>query len=373
MRTPQWIVLIIMILLINNVLLIRNLDYFYPSLEQTTPQPNPPSVPSLVPEPRNTTTIIESPEGALVSTTKTRATLAESTPEQVSFEQDFKQFSETQTFLEIMDQYTLSSGQRMMQQLQQFSSMSAQELYDAFISSENMSDKELALQGLAQGGWGELSSSQIKEIYLESADSWYGGVEALRILLERDDPEALLWAKEALNKPTFGLSGGYDLVGLLYQKDPEFIENYVASLDVDKFNNTSRYTMTFIQEPELQKIFYEKNLDKILVSNNSTLFQMPPYNLDMELSSDQQSKVADLLSSRNRSKRRFALSVVNLVKDEQLLRQGYESLTRDRDRQTMLAKFISARNNDPTTRALVRQLAADSNNPQIRALAEAIR
>ncbi len=283
--------------------------------------------------------------------------------ESTSFDQEFRRFSQSDEFIAIMDRYTMSTGDRMMQNMQQYSSMSARELYDSYTNSQSSTDKQMALQALMQGKMGELSPVELKDLYQASESELFGKYQVLQVLLEKNDAEALQWAKQEIDNPMLALQGGYDIFAQINDKDPAFIREYVENLRVEDLA-ASQYALSalLMQDQGLAATFYTKNLDQVLDSNSNTLFQMVPFDLKLDMNSDQQYKITELLSSGSRDKRNFAIGLIHNVSDPRLIRDGFAKLTRSQDQQTMLSTLISSASNE-NIKKLARELAAESDDP----------
>ena len=293
MQNLKWILGVAALLIANNAFLIWYLDNESEPVEETVTQMQDGRLKGgeLRKEPVNQTLAV--PEEVAVSQPQN------SEPAELNdsfagdeFSRSFRSFSDSAEFLDIMDNYTIRSGERMMRRMQETAQMSASELYDLFVSSDSAADRTLAMQGLSQGKMSQLEDYQIKELY-KSGEPW-GRMEALKLLLERDDLEAVEWAKEAATNPSSMMMGGHEVLPLLYEKDPEFVRDYVNNLSVD---DASHGLIFLFQNDELKQLFFENNLDQILESSNSSVFQLAPHNIQVELDSNQQSRAIELLAS----------------------------------------------------------------------------
>ncbi len=307
-------------------------------------------------------------KGDLALSTDTLA-VSDQPAETTSFEQEFRRFSRSEEFIAIMDRYTMSTGDRMMQNMQQYSTMSARELYDSYTNSQSSTDKQMALQALMQGKMGDLSTVELKDLYQASESELFGKYQVLQVLLEKNDAEALQWAKQEVDNPMLAMQGGYDIYAQINDKDPAFIREYVENLRVEDLA-ASQYSLSalLMQDQELAKTFYAKNLDQVLDSNSNTLFQMVPYNLQLDMNSDQQYKITELLGSGSRDKRNFAIGLVHNVSDPRLIRDGFAKLTRSQDQQTMLSTLITGASTE-NIKKLARELAAASDDPVLQQFA----
>ena len=243
------------------------------------------------------------------------------------------------------------------------------ELYQFINNAENANERSNALNYLLQSSKiKQLSNDELKHAYGLSTDHVWGKTKILEVLLEKGDEQALVWAKASISENNSINRYGFDMYSAVYQQDSEFIKSHLESLELD-LESPNLGLFTFLaQEPEVAKPFYIRNLDKILDSNSDEIFSYASSISGVELSSSQQSKVIDLFSSPNRNKRHFAINLATQIKDTDVLRSAYTTLDRSQEKIIFIAQLVNSIDN-PEAAALARELASNSDNPQIRRFA----
>jgi len=156
------------------------------------------------------------------------------------------------------------------------------------------------------------------------------------------------------------------LFDVIYDKDPEFIKQYIANVEFEGSSNSVNL-ISFVQtEPDLSSTFFARNFDKILDSTNDDVFRYI-YGLNIEMTSTQQSRVAELFSSKNKDKRRFAIGLASKITDTATLRNAYDQLSRTSDKNHFISTLLSDGSNSKN-KQLARELAENSNDPSIQQL-----
>lgn len=363
MKPYQVILIVITIVALNNLLVLSLVGYF--SKESSLPA-TPVNVASkTVPEPEDT--LVTNAESIFEPPAIDTQVAPDPSPETSAPEEELvsavKRFVTSKDFEKVLDEYQLSASLRYQQMQKRFSRMGASELYDAAINSDSRTEKQMALAMLNQGKVNDLETSELKVLYQEqSVDEW-GKRQILVKLLEEKDPEALNWAKQLLSDGQ--VFYGDEVYAAVYEVDPDFVKERLSNLDLSDSQSSASALSFVIQEPELAKVFFEENFDKILESNSNQIYQMGAYSVDFDLSRRQQASLIEFFDSTNRHKRSFAISVSKNIDDVDVLRDAYSRLAKRKDQRNFLRRLSLERMN-PDKRSLVQELAADSDDPEIR-------
>lgn len=360
--------ILIIVLVLNNYLLLNFLGYFSES-----PDSGSPATPDTIAtaeqsglsqgEQEQTSESdaapVESPNTGVAAFQAESSTTTLTELSDRNFITSFKRLSKSEDFTDIMDEYTMTSGQRLMETQREFMQMSAEELYELAVNSERGMDRAMALQTLSQGKIGDLGVYELKNLYqLENLDIWARS-KIVERLLEEDDPDGLAWARQIVTEQSQNAYISHELLEGIYEKDVEFVRDYLDQIDLEGQQVTSALIFFSSQDPELAGEFLQKNLDAILNSSNRRVFQLNAFGAKVEMNSEQQEQVLQLLESRNRQKRQFAISLLNSIGDTEVLRRAYDSLSKRSEKRTFLFSLYGDED-APEKRQLAKDLAAES-------------
>ena len=284
---------------------------------------------------------------------------------QPDFREEFREFAASQEFAEIMNEYTLAQSRRGAEKQNEFQSMTAQELLSVYLSTDSSLDKQSALS-LLNGKYDQLETYEIKQLYqsLDATSRRWNGTELLNVLLERDDPDALVWVKQEILNADSSNNISRDVFEIVYEKDPEFISNYVRDLPLDVATKQGFFFSLLSTESELAKIFLEKNIDEILETGNTTNLNFIGYNASIDLDSQQEARLVDFFGSSKKDTREFATALARNIDDIELLREGFNKLTRDREQSIFLSQLL-VEGKDTSKGRLAIELAERVDNPRL--------
>ncbi|MEM7359555.1 MAG: hypothetical protein AAF431_10705 [Pseudomonadota bacterium] len=244
------------------------------------------------------------------------------------FAASFRRLSKMEDFTDIMDEYTMTSGQRLMEIQQEFLQMSAQELYELAASAESGLDRAMALQTLSEGKISNLGVYELKSLYqLPDLDIWTRS-KIVQTLMEEDDHDGIEWARQIVSTQSQSVYVSYSLLEAVYERDAEFVRGYLDQIDLEEQSVTPGLKYFLSQQPDLAGDFLQRNLDAILNSSNQRVYHLRTIGAKVELNNQQESQLLHLLESRNSNKRNFAIGLLSNVDDTDTLRRAYASLTK---------------------------------------------
>ncbi len=365
MKTLNVILSVILILIINNIVLLWLTGYF---TEPSTIIGSSDLIPdNVIAEPQHRPSKIDPSD---VNSHSVNAAVTESEELTPEIQQAIQDYVSSDQFYLTLEEWQSKASQRYQELSNRLTSMNTQELYAFVNESENPNEKLSALSYLVQGGkLSQLSSEELKNLYQHTGDQQWGKSKLLKVLLEKEDPDALTWAK-ALISDNNRTQNSYssDIYDAIYHQDPEFIKRHIEETEFNPRSPQLDLFSFIAQEPDLATSFFNRNLDSILDSDNDNVF-LYAYNVPViEMSNQQEAKVLELFESRNRNKRNFAIGLAPQIEDTQALRQAYSTLERNQDKLGFVARLVSAVDN-PDAVALGRELAASSDNPAIQRFA----
>jgi len=283
MKTYQIVLIIVILLVINNIALLSFIGHFSEQETAVTAQEG--STPDTAAEVEVSSTIAASSNSIETPIENSNPALPQTTEVTLAVEK----YIRSEQFAVVMDDWQLSASQRFGEASARMKKMNGQELHAVMLDAENLIEKMTALDILLQGGkLKQLSNTQLKSLYTEIEHNHWGKAKLLNVLLENDDPEALVWAKTSITQNAFSNSSSGDIYNAVYEKDPEFITRHLEQFELDP--SSSQYSLlTFVsQEPELARLFYARNFDKILNSDNDELFMFGAPSKDIEMTRQQE-------------------------------------------------------------------------------------
>jgi hypothetical protein len=362
MKIHQIVLAVIVILSVNNLLLLSYLGYFSEK-ETSINAINSEGGPNYsTPEPSQF-----SPSGVALPIDQDQIALRQAL-EKNDLNDAIENYIKSEQFTVAMDDWQLKASRRFAVITERLAKMDAPELYISALEGHSRTERAAALNSLFQNNrLAQLSSDQLKDLYINTSMYSYGKNNILKILLENDDSEALSWAKSSITDDALTQNFDSEIYSLIYDKDPEFVKIHLAELEFEP-SLTGLGILSFMQqEPGLASSFYGRNFDKILDSKNNNVFIFTPDASQLTLNDQQQSRVAELFSSNNRHKRNFAIGLAPIIEDTQLLRDAYSNLSRNQDKMMFIMSLMTP---DVRTEAsdLARELAKNSDEPNIRRL-----
>ncbi len=305
-------------------------------------------------------------------TSNSATSLASEQQDKTDLTQEFENYVRSEQFSAVITDWQRKSRKRNQEISARLVNMNADELYAVAFESENINEKSMALYQLTQGSkYKQLSNEKLKGLYSEDGNDGWARQKFLSTLLERDDSEALGWAKQLITGTSVSrTSSELDIYSKIYEKDPEFMKQHVAETE---FSDTPRSfdLFTFLQtEPKLAGPFFTRNFDKILKSQNDDIFKFGMYGIaNIELTQQQQLDVTKLFKSKNSNKRNFANSLIEKIDDIQALRGAYAGLRLARDKDRFIGSLLQSGENTEKL-ALGKEFAANSDDPNVQRLAD---
>ena len=281
------------------------------------------------------------------------------------FDEEFRAFAASQEFADIMNEYSIAQSRRGAEKQNEFQKMTAQELLSVYLSTDNSLDKQSAL-GSLHGKYDQLETYELKQLYqsLDATNGKWASSELLNILLERDDPDALVWVKQEILNGDSSSNISRDIYQNVYEKDPEFISDYVRNLPLEVATKQGFLFSLLSTESELAKIFLEKNIDEILDTGNTTNLNFIGYNASIDLDSQQEARLVEFFGSSKKDTREFAIVLARDIDDVELLREGFNKLTRDREQSIFLSQLLTD-GKDTSKGRLAIELAERVDNPRL--------
>ena len=282
------------------------------------------------------------------------------------FIESFQRLSKTKEFSKILNDYQAIEASKNNELRERASEMDTSELYTLATTSTRKTGRWIALNQLAQhGGFKRLDTYELKNLYQTGELEDYYKSQILTVLLNKEEPEALDWAKTLIKERGTNNHVDSDMLSLVYQQDPEFIEKLMFEVDLASFNIRNPLYSLLLSEPELNSSFYTKNFDDILKSDNSDLFQYGGYGVSFDMTTEQQYALSELFESNDKNKRHFAANLARNIEDIDTLRRSYNMLKNNREKVTFIQSLFGNTEKNEEQLNLVRELIADSDDPQL--------
>ena len=343
MNTNKLILIVILLIVVNNLIVLNLLGYFSVSTDHAATTITTKAHSELDDRGNRSAESEPSKEGA----TKEIEVAELTSSSDDTFFQSFQRFSATADFTKILDEHQEKARARYKAAEELISKMDVFELLEVAKNSEKRSETRLALQYMmASGKINKLELIDLRALYqIDSLDNHYKS-EILNKLLEAGDEEALGWAKQTIVEERPGIHIDSELLTMVYEKDPDFIDRYVDQLELESLGSYNSIYSLMSQEPKLNSRFFSKHFDEILNSDNKFVYQIGRHSVDFDMSLEQQARVAQLFSSDDKHKRNFAINLAAHIESTDLLRESYGKLTRTQEKQGFLyglfGKQISA-------------------------------
>lgn len=279
-----------------------------------------------------------------------------------------EEFVNSYQFTEVLDNWEKRSRRRDEKIGERLADLDSQELHLLSLDTDSDAEREIAFDLLVeQGKLEQLSNDEIKALYVDLENGQSNKAILLALLLDKDDPEALEWAKESFNDSSFSNGSSSEIYAAVYDEDPIFVENHITGVEFDP-TQAPPGLLEFVQQvPNLANLYYSQNFDKILSSSSDDVFGFIEADVNIQLSYEQQSKLVSLFASSSGVKRDFAIGLAGIMDDSQLLRDAYSNITRSQDKSAFLASLLSSSSSDVSDLAV--ELALNSDDPDIQRLA----
>jgi len=369
MKAYQIVLLVIVIVALNNVVLF-NLPRFSTTDNQTaelsiTQESQSIEVPSTAVASQNSPSISKEPQWQDQSAHSEQ--YRQDSLEGIDFESAFDRFLSSDKFIQALDQYRSGTVPRYQKLQSRMSQLSPEELLSVALDDSNSLEQQMAQRLLAHGDLSEINAQDLRSLYhAEGVTQWAKQKVVIR-LMEEGDPQALDWAKQIITDPVGADTLGPDIYSAVYERDPDYFKDYVSTLDLNNVNKSFSALSVVSNDKELSKDFYEENFDRIVDTKSNQIFQYMFNNAEIELTNRQENRVPELFASKSSNRRRFGLSLVQSVKDVNVLRESYSQLNKNTEKLSFLRGLIT-RETDLEINSLIQELASDSGDQKIQDL-----
>ena len=143
----------------------------------------------------------------------------------------------------------------------------------------------------------------------------------------------------------------------IYKKRPEIIKTYVDQLSVEDIGHVENL---LTNNSELAELFYQKNLDEILVSEDYSVFDIPAHGVHLEMSLSQEQALAGFFGSESKAKRDFAFSLLHSFQSWDTLQSAFSDIANKRDKMNFIL-MIYHRSNDADKKQWARDMASQND------------
>lgn len=373
MKTIGWILIGCIVLALNNVLLLSLVGYF----ERDNTEPNNPYSQPLVGKSSRPNVDAAGKSAAdsakALNRSEDIAVLDETTninnfDDESSLVTAIRKFSLSDEFVEIMDEYQLSAGQRFQEMEKRLQGLSAEELMSIYESSNKRSERQFALQTLLQSKVQSLDDFSLRRLYelVDEGDSW-GKPTLLAMLIQRGDKESLIEAKQQITSGQLGRYRLYSILESVYDQDPDFIKDYMEDIRIGDSEVVPPISNLIHRDAELKRLFLDNNLDDLLEKNNPDFFATFGHVGEYTLTDNQEDRIVDLFAEKVSAKRNFALSMVTNIQSVDKLQRAFASLDREQDKFSFLSQLITNGQSEEQ-RQFAKELAAESDDVRLQTL-----
>ena len=278
-----------------------------------------------------------------------------------------KSYMASDEFFEVLDTYRTQRQEKQRELQEEVAPLSTLELLNAYSSATDRQEKSIILQALYQSDLTAIDSYQLKEFYNDEDVNGWMKSKLLVAMLDQKDQEAINLAKDYVATPRRA-NTSYEIWNRLFDLDRDYVISTASEMSIEQLVKQGGLLGSMLQDSDAKKQFYENQLDNILNSNNSRVFQnLQPYQVEIELSRSQQNKLGDLMRSELQSERRFAIGFISNIGDLDVLKEGYQALTSSDDRQLFLIGAMANSENEPVS-AWAQETIEASDNPRIQGL-----
>ena len=371
LATLVWTICIAIGLLANNLVLLYMMDYFdEPAIiavsnETSTLAPQSPSLPAI--QAKTTQPALQptlQPTRELESSANNDVASKVTELPEGELSEKFKDFVKTDEFQKAIDQYRIDLQRRQNAQSQKMSQMTAEELLLDGLDLESNTSNLAMVTLLQDGKFTALDSSQLKLIWNEGrlTQSWSKS-SVLQELVNRNDGEALEWAKNAISNQEISEQYSGELYGKIYQYDSAFVDQRLSALD---FSNNETFTVlssVFTDAPEAVSTAITNNIDSILDSR-SVSYQQYTYLLsdtEIKLTQAQKFKVTNLFDSQRQQDRQKGISLIASLDDVDTIRTAYSKLSK-RNEKLQAIGYLYKKTDDPDYEGLIVELSEEFGN-----------
>lgn len=280
-------------------------------------------------------------------------------------DKELKRFMQSDTFVDVMDAYQVGARARAMTLEKELRDSDVPSLLTIALESKNQLQKTLAL-GILREDLNKLDATELKSLYaLDDLQPWNRNA-IIVALIDKGDIQALQWGKEQLvAKGDFRYGFHHELFESLYDKDPEYVRQFVSSVDISAYPRASKMVHLLTSKPELATVFFSNNFDQILNSEDNQLYQAFYGRPKLELSRSQQADLSSFFISSNRHKRSFAINLASNIEDTDLLRDSFYQLDKTREKLQFL-QALSMNKKNTEQQELINEIVDSASDEAIK-------
>lgn len=381
MANFKWILIVAAVLLINNILLLNfigyfdapdGLDEFKKPLDSQYAQVQSDS--NSLSMNNNSSKVVVSKTSSNISNESLSESRSGRTEEmQHQVEAIVRDLIRSEEFGEVMMEQQLVSWKKARDKQSELKNFSGQQALEAYLNSESIMDRQTLLQTIVSEKLDELDAFELKSLFLDLDESnedvglWYRGKVATR-LMEKEEAEGVELAKSLLQRMDQSKHLSHEFFEELYRMDPDYITRTINDSSLEYLMRTRLVSNLVHKDENLLKLFYERHLDELITSDNRKWIEMNRFGGQVELSSRQMSRIADMFSSEDKEWRLFAATLAGNLDDIDVLRSSYEVLNSRSERAAFLRSLLQYGSTDAHV-ALGEELSQTSDDPTIKNMA----
>ncbi len=380
MSQLKWILILAVMLLINNILLLKFIGYFDGQADQAADQ----TQQTILPGASSTTSSLALDQE---SNKKDSAPKRTSQPPikvtsedgsidtrelQRLVQSSVKDLMLSQEFGEVVMKQQMESWQDAREKQKELKNYTGQQALDAYLESESIMERQTLLQTIVNEKLDELDSYGLISLFndLDASNDdvglWYRG-KVVTHLMEQDDSQGLQLAKSLLQSADANTYLSHEFYEELFRLDPEFVTTKIKNSPLDELMETRLVASLVYKDESLVELFYENHLDQLLAANNRKWMENQ-FGGQIDLSASQESAISDLFSSQHKTSRMFAANLAGNIKDTELLRESFSLLSSRSERTTFISSLMQYGKTDQHI-SLAQELAQESQDPRLRNMA----
>ena len=371
LKNSHIILIFIVLLAINNIGLLYYMGYF--SDQQSAHGGSLPATAELANDSR-TEVATESLATGEATDEEESASLSENSSQsqqpdqlqrrQAEFIAEFRRAAKSGNLNDALDEWQMGSSRRWQEAQSRLIQLDAEELFAEFESAESSFNKQMVVHMLMEGKAHELETHQLKTLYQSELVQNWNKMQLLVSLLEREDTQALGWAKQFLQSEQAIRHFNNDLMSLIWDQDPQFVRGFLRDISFDNSVSIHSVSNFLRQEPQLRLEFLNRHFDSMLDAGGSRVFNTGLNHKDFKMSALQESRLLEFFESPSKHRRQFALGFIPNFESVDDLRRAYANIERDREKRQFVNMLMSRSSNEEK-KALGREIAASSDDPQI--------
>ena len=380
MSQLKWILIVAVMLLINNILLLKFIGYFDGQADQAVDQTQQTSQPGAS---STTSSLTLDQEGHKKDSAPKRTPQLpiKVTSEDGSIDANelqqlvkntVKDLMLSQEFGEVVVEQQMESWQDAREKQKELKNYSGQQALDAYLDSESIMERQTLLQTIVNEKLDELDSYGLISLFndLDASNDdvglWYRA-KVVTHLMEQDDSQGLELAKTLLQSADANTFLSHEFYEELFRLDPEFVTTKIKNSPLDELMETRLVASLVYKDESLVELFYDNHLDQLLATNNRKWLENQ-FGGQIDLSASQESAISDLFSSQDKTSRMFAANLAGNIKDTELLRESFSLLSSRSERTTFISSLMQYGKTDQHI-SLAQELAKESQDPRLRNMA----